>query len=60
VHLGCLAPNLEWGLNITNHYLAEDVTDAPLRVESGAVSRPRGAGLDIAVSEERVRLFRVK
>lgn len=60
VHLGCFAPNLDWGLNITHHYLAEDVIDAPLRVESGAVSRPRGAGLGVAVSEERVWRFRVK
>jgi muconate cycloisomerase len=59
-HLGCLAPNLDWGINVTSHYLAEDVADAPLRVDNGVVRRPRGAGLGVAVSEERVRRFRVK
>ncbi len=60
VQLGCVAPNLNWGISVTNHYLAEDVTDAPLRIENGAVRRPRGAGLGVAVNEDRVRRFRVK
>jgi muconate cycloisomerase len=60
VQLGCVAPNLDWGLNITNHYLAEDVTDAPLMIERGTVRRPRGPGLGIAVSEAQVNRLRVK
>ncbi len=60
VHLGCLAPNLNWGINITAHYLAEDVTETPVRIGNGTVRRPRGAGLGVAVSEDRVRRFRVK
>ena len=60
VQLGAVAPNLDWGLNITNHYLAEDVTDAPLRIVKGTVQRPRGPGLGVAVSEERVNRMRVK
>lgn len=59
VQLGCVAPNLDWGLNITNHYLAEDVTDAPLMIERGTVRRPRGPGLGIAVSEAKVNRLRV-
>ena len=58
-HLGCLAPNLDWGLSITNHYLAEDVTDAPLAIENGTLHRPAGTGLGVTVSEERVRRFRL-
>lgn len=60
VQLGCIAPNLDWGLNITHHYLAEDVTDTPLLIERGAVRRPRGPGLGVAVSEAKVRRLRVK
>jgi muconate cycloisomerase len=60
VQLGCLAPNLDWGLNITNHYLAEDVTDAPLPIERGLVHRPRAPGLGITVSEALVNRFRMK
>jgi muconate cycloisomerase len=58
--LGGVAPNLDWGLNITSHYLAEDVTDAPLRIERGTVRRPRAPGLGVAVSEARVNRLRLK
>jgi L-alanine-DL-glutamate epimerase-like enolase superfamily enzyme len=44
VQLGCIAPNLDWGLNITSHYLAEDVTDRPVAIERGTVRRPGGLG----------------
>lgn len=60
VQLGCVASNLDWGLNITNHYLAEDVTDTPLMIERGTVGRPRGPGLGVSVSEARVNRLRVK
>jgi L-alanine-DL-glutamate epimerase-like enolase superfamily enzyme len=60
VHLGCLAPNLHWGISITAHYLAEDVTGTPVRIDNGKVQRPSGPGLGVAVSEERVRRFRLK
>ena len=58
--LGGVAPNLDWGLNITSHYLAEDVTDAPLLIERGSVRRPRAPGLGVAVSEARVNRLRLK
>ena len=59
LHLACLAPNLNWGLNITQHYLAEDLTDAPILIEAGTVRCPSGPGLGIEVSEKRVARFRV-
>lgn len=59
LHLACLAPNLDWGLNITQHYLAEDLTDSPIPIESGTVRCPSGPGLGIEVSEKRVARFRV-
>ncbi|MPZ46915.1 MAG: hypothetical protein GEV05_26755 [Betaproteobacteria bacterium] len=58
VHMGCLAPNLNWGLNITHHYLAEDLSDSPLGIERGTARRPAGPGLGIIVSEARVARFR--
>jgi L-alanine-DL-glutamate epimerase-like enolase superfamily enzyme len=60
VQLGCIAPNLDWGLNITNHYLAEDVIEMPLAIERGAVRRPRGPGLGVEVSEKKVHRLRAK
>jgi len=59
LHLASLAPNLDWGLNITQHYLAEDLTDAPIAIENGLASRPRGPGLGVEVSEARVARFRL-
>jgi muconate cycloisomerase len=57
--LGCLAPNLDWGLNVTQHYLAEDVCERPLPIERGTLRRPLGAGLGVHVSEARVERFRI-
>ena len=58
--LGSVAPNLDWGISITNHYLAEDVTEAPMHIEDGSIRRPRGVGLGVEVRESQVRRFRVK
>jgi muconate cycloisomerase len=59
LHLGSLAPNLDWGLNITQHYLAEDLTEKPIRIERGSVRCPTGPGLGLEVSEKRVLEFRI-
>lgn len=59
LHLASLAPNLNWGLNITQHYLAEDLTDQPISIDRGTARCPQGAGLGIEVSEARVARFRV-
>jgi muconate cycloisomerase len=60
VQLGALAPNLDWGLNVTNHYLAEDLSDDPIRIERGEIRRRLGPGLGVMVDEARVRAFEVK
>jgi muconate cycloisomerase len=58
--LGALAPNLDWGLNVTQHYLAEDVCDQPVPIVRGTLRRPAGAGLGVQVSEARVERFRIR
>jgi L-alanine-DL-glutamate epimerase-like enolase superfamily enzyme len=60
VQLGALAPNLDWGLNVTNHYLAEDLSEAPVRIDRGEIPRPLGPGLGVAIDEARVRRFEVR
>lgn len=60
LHMGAIAPNLNWGLNITQHYLAEDLTETPVKIERGKVGLPAGAGLGVQVSEKQVQRFRVK
>jgi muconate cycloisomerase len=58
--LGSVAPNLDWGVSITNHYLADDLTEAPVRVANGLVRCPRGPGLGVEVRESQVNRYRVR
>jgi len=60
VHLGYTVPNLDWGINITNHYLATDLVKQPLRQKDGSVECPTGPGLGVEVDEGALRRFRVK
>jgi len=57
-HLALALPALEWDANITNQYLAGDVTGEPVRVVDGHIAAPEGAGLGIAVDEDLVQRFR--
>jgi muconate cycloisomerase len=58
--LGAIAPNLDWGLNVTNHYLGEDLSERPVRIENGEIRVSRGAGLGVEISEERVRRYQIR
>jgi len=59
VHLACAVPNVDWGVSLTNFYLAEEVVKAPLRLRDGAVALPEGPGLGVEVDEAAVARFRV-
>ena len=58
--LGAIAPNLNWGLNVTNHYLAEDLSEHPVRIERGEIRVPQAPGLGVDISEERVRRYQLR
>ena len=60
VHLACAVPNVDWGVSLTNFYLAEDIVKAPLRIVDGAVALPDGPGLGVEVDEAAVARFRVQ
>jgi len=60
VHLGYTIPNLDWGLNPTSHYLAEDIVTKPLAPHQGSSERPTGAGLGIDIDERALRRYRAK
>lgn len=57
VHLGYTVPNLDWGININNHYLETDLVKAPVKQAAGSVECPAGPGLGVEVNEEVVRRF---
>ena len=60
VHLACAVPNVDWGVSLTNFYLAEDVVRRPLRIARGFLALPDGPGLGIDVDETAVARFRVR
>ena len=59
VHLACAVPNVDWGVSLTNFYLAEDVVRRSLAIRDGVVALPDGPGLGIEVDEAAVARFRV-
>lgn len=60
VHLACAVPNVDWGVSLTNMYLAEDIVKAPIAIRAGAVALPTGYGLGVDVDERAVARFRVQ
>ena len=60
VHLACAVPNVDWGVSLTNFYLAEDIVKQPLQITNGTVALPDGPGLGVAVDEAAVARFRVQ
>ena len=59
-HVGYAVPNLDWGININNHYLATDLVRRPVHQINGSVECPTGPGLGVEVDEAALRRFRVK
>ncbi len=59
VHLACAVPNVEWGVSLTNMYLAADIVKKPIALRDGAVGLPDGYGLGVEVDESAVARFRV-
>jgi L-alanine-DL-glutamate epimerase-like enolase superfamily enzyme len=59
-HLGCVAPNVNWGVSITNHYLVDDIVKNPLRIVNGEIMRPNGTGLGVEVDEAQVTRYKLK
>ena len=59
VHLACAVPNVDWGVSLTNFYLAEDIVRQPIALSDGVVALPDGPGLGVEVDEAAVERFRV-
>jgi muconate cycloisomerase len=59
VHLACAVPNVDWGVSLTNFYLAEDIVKNPIALSGAAVMLPEGHGLGVEVDEAAVERFRV-
>ena len=55
----CASPVLDWGVSLTQVYLAEDVVRDPLRLENGKFSLRDAPGLGVDVDEDAIRRFTV-
>jgi muconate cycloisomerase len=60
VHLACAVPNVDWGVSLTNFYLAEDIVRKPLALRDGHVALPEAPGLGMDVDESAIARFRVR
>jgi muconate cycloisomerase len=60
LHLGAVLPVLNWGVSLSNQYLADDIISSPLEVKNGRAIVPTGPGLGITVDEDRVRFYQHK
>ena len=60
VHLACAVPNVDWGVSLTNMYLAEDIVHRPIAIADGKVALPDGPGLGVEVDEAALARFRVQ
>ena len=59
IHIGSVAPNVDWAFSMTAGGLAADVTATPLRGSRGFVDSLDRPGLGIEVDEDRVRRHRL-
>lgn len=58
--VACAAAKVDWGLNLTHIYLAEDLVRNPIKMAQGAFTLPRRAGNGMDVDEKIVERYRVR
>ena len=57
MHLAAAVPAVDWGVSVSNQYLADDVVRAPVKVIDGHAEVPAGVGLGVDVDEAKVRKY---
>lgn len=55
--LACAVENVDWGISLSQVYLAEDIVRQPLTMVDGLIPAPDGPGLGVEVDEAAVRRF---
>ena len=56
-HLAMALPKLNWDVNITNHYLCEDIVENPLSIEDGHVTISDAPGLGFRPDESLLNKY---
>ena len=59
-HTGAVLPNLDWGISVTNQYLAEDIVENPIITTNGIFKLNRQPGLGVEVKESQIKKFTLK
>ena len=57
MHLAAAVPAVDWGVSISNQYLADDIVRATIKVVDGHAEVPAGVGLGVEVDEAKVRKY---
>ena len=57
MHLAAAVPTVDWGVSISNQYLADDIVRATIKVVDGHAEVPAGVGLGVDVDEAKVRKY---
>jgi muconate cycloisomerase len=57
-HVAYVVGNVDWGVSLSNVYLADDLVRSPVLPIDGQVARPTGPGLGIDVNERAVERYR--
>lgn len=56
-HIAAAMPALDWGVSLTNTYLADDLIKRPLDLSDGHVALTAGPGIGAEVDEAKVRRY---
>ncbi len=59
VHVGAVLGNLDWGISVTNHYLAADIVRHAVRPRDGEIQVAREPGLGVEVDENEIARVRI-
>jgi len=59
MHLACALDNIDWGVSLTQFYLAEDLVCEPLAIHNGLVALPGKPGVGVEIDEAAVARLRV-
>jgi len=57
LHIAAAVPSLDWGVALSNQFLADDLLKKPLAIAHGHAEVPSGPGLGIEVDEAKVRRY---
>jgi L-alanine-DL-glutamate epimerase-like enolase superfamily enzyme len=59
LHIAAAIPSMDWGISLSNQYLADDMLATPLVFANGHAEVPGGPGLGVEVDEAKVRKYAV-